>query len=184
VIHPYLDALLGLRCRHAIDPEAVREIVVPVAAYILPIVCEPVAEKRRPRSDAHGRVSLQYTLAEALVLGRLGKDAYRPASLADPRILGLADRIRIEVDPGFPGPERFKGVVRVVMTDGSVHEAVEEHNRGSAENPMAPQDIVAKFDENAAGVLGCEQRARLAEAVLALETLERAEALVALSIRS
>ena len=27
----------------------------------------PVAEKRRPRSDSHGRVSLQYSLAEALV---------------------------------------------------------------------------------------------------------------------
>ena len=85
VIHPYLDALLKLRAAHRIDPAKVREIIVPVAAFIVGIVCEPVAEKRRPNSDSHGRVSMQYTLAEAMVLGELGKDAYQPASLVDPR---------------------------------------------------------------------------------------------------
>jgi len=53
VIHPYIDAILGLRERHGLAPDAVQEIVVPVASYILPIVCEPVAEKRRPNTDSH-----------------------------------------------------------------------------------------------------------------------------------
>ena len=73
VIHPYIDALLGLRRQHHIDPRQVRAIVCPVASYIVPIVCEPVGEKRRPQSDSHGRVSLQYTLAEALYFGRARK---------------------------------------------------------------------------------------------------------------
>lgn len=182
VIHPYIDAILSLRAQHGITPQAVQEIVVPVAPFILPIVCEPVGEKRRPKSDSHGRVSMQYSLAEALVRGRLGKDAYGPEALRDPEILGLADRVRIEADPSFPGPERFKGAVRIVMTDGSVHEAVEEYNRGSPENPMASEDIIAKFDENTSDMLDASQRQRLVEAVLSLETTERADALVILSI--
>jgi 2-methylcitrate dehydratase PrpD len=182
VIHPYIDALLRLRAAHGIDPAQVERIVCPVAAYIVGIVCEPLAEKRRPRSDSHGRVSMQYTLAEALVLGRIDKNAYRPESLADPRILGIADRVEIEVDPKFPGPERFKGAVKVVMKDGSVYEAVEENNRGSAANPMAVEDIVAKFDANAADVLSAPERRALADAVLALPQAKDAAAVVGLTI--
>ena len=183
VIHPYIDALLRLRREHAIDPGDVEKIVVPVAAYILPIVCEPALEKRRPRSDAHARVSMHYTLAEALRTGRLGKDAYGPHALSNPAILGLADRVEVEVDPSFPGPERFKGAVRIVMNDGSVHEAVEEHNRGSTANPMTRDEIIAKFYDNAADLLTPEQRDRLVETTFRLDTLERADALIDLAVR-
>jgi len=182
VIHPYIDALLRLRARHQIDPSQVENIIVPVAAYIVGIVCEPLAEKRRPRSDSHGRVSMQYTLAEALVLGRIDKNAYRPESLGDPKILGIADRVEIEVDPAFPGPERFKGAVTIVMKDGSVYETGEEHNRGSAANPMALEDIVPKFDANAADVLNAAERHALVDAVLALPQAPDPARIVALSI--
>jgi 2-methylcitrate dehydratase PrpD len=182
VIHPYIDALLRLRARHGIDPAEVERIACPVAAYIVGIVCEPAAEKRRPRSDSHGRVSMQYTLAEALVLGRIDKNSYRSESLADPRILALADRVEIAVDPTFPGPERFKGAIRIVMKNGSVYETVEENNRGSAANPMAVEDIVAKFDANAADVLNASQRHALVDAVLALPKAKDAAGIVDLTI--
>ena len=181
VIHPYIDALLALRARHGIDPAQVREVICPVAAYIVPIVCEPLDEKRRPASDSHGRVSLAYTLAEALVLGRIGKDAYAPSSLTDRAILAMADRVRHEVDPTFPGPERFKAVVRIVMNDGQRFEAVEEHNRGSAANPMSLKDLLAKFEENAADRLSPAQSARVVDAAMTLETLADAGALAKLA---
>jgi 2-methylcitrate dehydratase PrpD len=184
VIHPYIDALLRLRALGKIDPAQVEKIIVPVAAYIVGIVCEPLAEKRRPLSDSHGRVSMQYTLAEALILGRIDKNAYRPESLTDPRILAVADRVEIEVDPKFPGPERFKGAVKIVMKDGSVHETVEEHNRGSAANPMAVEDLVAKFDGNAADTLNAPQRRALVDAVLALPKAQDAARVVDLTIGS
>jgi 2-methylcitrate dehydratase PrpD len=181
VIHPYIDALLRLKRQHAIDPDQVDRIHCPVAAYIVPIVCEPVAEKRRPKSDSHGRVSLQYTLAEALVRGRIGKDAYCAASLSDPRILRVADVVDYAVDPEFPGPARFKGGVTVCMRDGSRYDAVEEHNRGSAANPMRVQDLIGKFNENAAGVLPPDSARRVADAVLALERIADTSELIDLA---
>jgi hypothetical protein len=33
--------------------------------------------------------------------------------MRNPEILALAQRIRYQADPAFPGPERFKGVVKV-----------------------------------------------------------------------
>lgn len=181
VIHPYIDALLKLRAQYAIDPREVREILCPVAGYIVPIVCEPVAEKCRPKSDSHGRVSLQYTLAEALVSGRLGKDAYQPAALRNPEILNLADRVIYRIDPAFPPPGQFKGVVKVTLKSGVCYEAVEEHNRGSAENPMSREEILAKFEENAATLLSPQRIRQLIDAVSALEASTDASALVQLS---
>jgi 2-methylcitrate dehydratase PrpD len=181
VIHPYVDALLRLRQQHGINPGSVREIVCPVAGHIVPIVCEPIAEKRRPKSDSHGRVSLQYTLAEALQVGRLGKDAYQPSALQDPEILRLADSVAYHVDPTFPGPERFKGQVKVTLHNGATYEAIEEHNRGSAENPMSTDDLVAKFEENAATILAPTQTGRLAAGIFGLESSTDASALVQLS---
>ncbi len=182
VIHPYLDALLKLRAQYRIDPAKVREIIVPVASFIVGIVCEPVAEKRRPNTDSHGRVSMQYSLAEAMVLGALGKDAYQAASLANPQILRLADAVTYRVDPSFPGPERFKGAVQIVMHGGTVFEAVEEYNRGSAENPMTHQELVSKFEVNAENVLDARRRKRLIDAVMDLEHASHASVLVDLSI--
>ncbi len=43
-----------------------RRIECPVTEFIVGIVCEPTQEKLAPASDSHGRVSLQYSLAEAL----------------------------------------------------------------------------------------------------------------------
>jgi len=182
VIHPYLDAALRLRAEHEIDPREIERVACPVAAYIVGIVCEPVAEKRRPRSDSHGRVSLQYSLAEALVRGRLGKDAYQPEFLRDPEILRIADRVEFRVDPDFPGPERFKGAVEITLRDGRRFATVEENNRGSAANPMPAADIIAKFEENAAELLAPDARRRLVDAVLALEGAGDAGAIVDLTL--
>lgn len=180
VIHPYIDAALRLRARERLTPERIARVICPVAAYIVGIVCEPLAEKRRPLTDSHGRVSLQYTLAEAFVLGRISKDAYAPASLRDPTILALADRVEFVVDPTMPGSERFKGVVIVETADGQRFEEIEEHNRGSAANPMSRGEIEGKFRENVTNVLDMRQADAVIDAVARLETLENVSALTGL----
>ena len=182
VIHPYIDLVLRLRRKYAIRPADVERIDCPVTAFIVPIVCEPTAEKWSPASDSHGRVSLQYTLAEALYLGELGKNAYRNESLRHPEILALARRVHYHVDPSFPGPGRFKGAVRIALTDGRIVEEVEEYNRGSAQNPMTDAELRAKFDDNASGFLSPAERDKLAETIGRLEELPDATVLVDLAI--
>lgn len=174
VIHPYIDAALRVRAQLELTPERIARVECPVAPYIVGIVCEPLAEKRRPLTDSHGRVSLQYTLAEALALGKLGRHSYARASLDDPTILALADRIDFVVDETLPGPEQFKGVVRITLADGTRVEEVEEHNRGSAANPMTLAEIEGKFRENVDGTLSKAGADRLIDLILNLEKLDDA----------
>jgi 2-methylcitrate dehydratase PrpD len=181
VLHPYISAILRLRAAHGLTAAEVEQIDCPVAAFIVPIVCEPASEKLAPASDSHGRISLQYSIAEAFVRGALGRHAYGDDSLRDPDILGLARRVRYHVDPAFPGPGRFKGAVTVTLTSGRVLAEVEDYNRGSADNPMTDAELRAKFDENAVGFLSPAARDRVAEAVAALDTLPDARSLVDLA---
>lgn len=181
VLHPYVDAILRVRARDGLVPSQVARIDCPVAEFNVSIVCEPLDEKLAPASDSHARISLQYTLAEALHVGTLGRSAYAAERLRDPEILALARRVHYQVDPSFPPPGRFKGAVHITLTDGRVISEVQEHNRGSAENPMTAAELREKFDENAAGILSQDERDELAEAIGRMEQLEDVSLLVELS---
>jgi 2-methylcitrate dehydratase PrpD len=178
VLHPYVDAVLRARQRHGMSTADVSHIECPVAEFNVSIVCEPIAEKLAPASDSHARISLQYTIAEALHEGKLGKAAYSVENLRNPAILTLARRVRYYIDPDFPGPGRFKGAVRITLHDGRVIEETQEHNLGSPENPMHAAQLRAKFDDNAGGVLSAAERDRLAAEIDRLERLDDASEIV------
>ena len=170
IIHPYIDALLRLKTKHAIQAENIKRIVCPVPEYQVGIVCEPIHEKYRPGSDSHGRVSLQFTLAEATVKGVINKDSYSPEALADPAILSLAEKVEYRVDDSFPGPEQFKGEVTIELENGEHFTETEEYNRGSRQNPMTEDEITEKFNTNSASVLSSDQQQSLKEKILYLDS--------------
>jgi 2-methylcitrate dehydratase PrpD len=182
VLHPYVSAILRVRAQ-GIRAADVARIECPVAEFNVSIVCEPVAEKCAPATQAHCRVCLQYTMAEALYAGSLGKNAYGDAMRLNPEVLELARKVEYSVDPAFPGPGRFKGAVRVTLKDGRVLEEIEEYNRGSAENPMSEAELRAKFDDNASGFLSAAQRDRLAQEIARTDDLKDARTLVDLTCR-
>ncbi len=181
VLHPYVSAILRLRTQ-GVRAADVARIECPVAEFNVSIVCEPVAEKTAPATQAHCRVCLQYTMAEALYAGSLGKNAYSEAMRLNPEVLALARKVEYAVDPTYPGPGRFKGAVRVTLKDGRVLEEIEEYNRGSAENPMSEVELRAKFDDNAGGFLSADQRDRLAQETARAENLADVRALVDLTM--
>ena len=181
VIHPYISAAIRLKKKHNLQTDDIMSVDCPVTGFIVSIVCEPTSEKHAPASDSHGRVSLQYSVAEALHAGELGKNAYSDQSRRNPEILALARKVRYQVDPDYPGPGRFKGAVTVTMKDGSRFEEVEEYNRGSAENPMTYAELHAKFDENASGFLSPPERTHLVEQIQRLDLLPDARTLVELA---
>jgi 2-methylcitrate dehydratase PrpD len=181
VIHPYISAAIRLREKHAIQPADIESVDCPVTGFIVTIVCEPVAEKHAPATDSHGRVSLQYSIAEALFFGELGKRAYSDQSRRNPAILELARKVRYHVDPDYPGPGRFKGAVTVTLKDARQFTEVEEYNRGSAENPMTYQELRAKFDDNASAFLSADARARVSDQIQNLDRLPDAKVLLELA---
>ena len=169
-IHSFLDALLYLIREHGIKPDDVKNITCPIANYMIPIVCEPVHEKIKPATDWHGRISLQYSLAEALYLGRLDGRSYAPETLHNPAVLDLAKKIGYREDVAAPGHEQFKGWVILETNDGRRLERIEQFNRGSSKNPMSAEDVNAKFRDNASFMLKPE---RIEDVIKLVDKLEK-----------
>ena len=169
--HAYLDCALALRHAHGLTPEAIAAVECRVPAGEVPIVCEPREAKLRPRTPYDAQFSLAYSVAAALVDGRVGLDTYAPARIADERVLALAARVTHAVDPDSRFPDGFPGWVRVRLRDGRVLEAREPDGRGGARRPLEPQAVVEKFRDNAARALPPPAVTRVEEAAQGLDAL-------------
>ena len=182
-IHSFLDALLYLVRNAGLKASDVKKITCPIAHYMIPIVCQPVHEKIKPATDWHGRVSLQYSLAEALYHGRLDGRGYALESLHNPAILDLAQKIDYRLDADAPGHEQFKGWVIVETNDGRILERIEMFNRGSSSLPMSADDIKDKFRDNASFMLKRDRIEKVVDCVDRLEQIPDVGELVLLCCR-
>jgi 2-methylcitrate dehydratase PrpD len=179
-IQPFVDAAVALRQQHGLEAEQIASVHCAVADYMMPLVCEPVAEKLRPNTPWHARFSLQHSLAEMLVTGRLDKSSYTAVALTDPHIIVLTDQVTCGVDPLATDRQVWSGDVTIRTTDGRTLHHRLQHMRGTPANPLSVEDIVGKFTANAAGVIPDTAAKRCVATVLALDRLEDVSELVTL----
>jgi 2-methylcitrate dehydratase PrpD len=166
-IHGSLGATASLL--GAVRPEEVEDIEVTVPAAAVALVLEPAASKIAPRTDYEAKFSLQYSTAAMLVAGRVDVRTYREPAIRDEAVLDLASRVRYVVSTYPTSPAAFPGGVRITTRDGRVLEAEQPYQRGAPENPMTPDEVVAKYRSNASLVLGNADVDALERSVLALE---------------
>jgi 2-methylcitrate dehydratase PrpD len=171
LLHAFLDCALALRQAHAPAPEAIVRIECLVPAGEIPIVCEPREGKLRPRTAYDAQFSLPYSVAAALLDGRVEIDTYVPERLGDERRLALASRVVHIVDTASTFPESFPGWIRLHLADGRVLEAREPDGRGGPGRPLPASAIVEKFRANAGRSLPAARVAELEAAALAIDTL-------------
>lgn len=171
VLHSFLDAVFFLRAE-GLRASDVKRIRCPIADYMIGVVCEPRDKKIAPQNDWQGRGSLPYSLAEALVTGKLDGSSYRGDPALRAEVRALAAKIEHLVDPSTK-PGQFKGWVIVETNDGRVLERIEEYNRGSAERPLSEADMLKKFRANADARFDA---ARIADVEAAVKNLSGAGA--------
>ncbi|HEY3920398.1 MAG TPA: MmgE/PrpD family protein [Stellaceae bacterium] len=166
VLHSFIDAILALRAQ-GLQASDVQRIRCPIADYMIGVVCEPRAQKVAPQNDWQGRASLPYSLAEALVTGKLDGISYRGDAATRSEVRALAQKIEHEID-ATAKPGQFKGWVIAETTDGRTLERVEPYNRGSAERPLRDFEILKKFRDNAGARFDEARIAAIERAVQAL----------------
>ncbi|MDH3598933.1 MAG: MmgE/PrpD family protein [Candidatus Tectomicrobia bacterium] len=117
-----------------------------------------------PTGDVAGKFSYQFTVASALLDGRVTKWTFSDESFNRPELSPLMERFSVEVDPDS-GP---LGVL-VIQASGKVHSRPVEPAPGHVRNPMSPESLRDKFMLNAEPVLGDARSREVAERVLDLE---------------
>jgi 2-methylcitrate dehydratase PrpD len=168
--HAVIDCALELRRAHRLAPDDIEGVECLVPAGEVPIICEPREAKVAPRTRYDAQFSLPFTVAAALVDGRLGLETFAVSRLRDERVLALAARVRHRVDADARYPDTFPGWVRLRLRDGRTVEARQADPRGGPARPLPPGAVVEKFRENAGAVLPAARIEEIEQAVLGLDT--------------
>jgi len=119
---------------------------------------------KEPRTSLEGKFSMEYTLAAAVLDGRVTLASFTHEMVLRPEVRALMKRVRTEYKPE-PGAE---AVARVPHGEyGALATVV----RGDPANPLSWDEILQKCYQCLEGILATERVDRLVEAVERLEQL-------------
>jgi 2-methylcitrate dehydratase PrpD len=119
VLFPVIDACLELRARHAPAPEAIDRVVVRGHPLMRERTDRPNIETGR---DA--RVSLQHSVAAALLFGAAGLAQYEDDCVAEVAVRALRARIVFEEDSAAPVES---ATVTLHLANGAAHSERLDH---------------------------------------------------------
>ncbi len=97
--HGAIEGILEMAKRHGIGSDQVAEIRVGINRQGFELVCEPYGDKVDPRKVVDAQFSLYYTVATALVRGRVFIDDFNEEIIRDREVLEVARRVKPYVDP-------------------------------------------------------------------------------------
>lgn len=146
------------RCTHqAIDlAEAARDkglsagsiahITVKVNDQTFNLVCDPPERKKKPQTHVDAMFSIPYTVAAAIVRGRVFIDEVNDQTIRDPAILQLAERVTTILDPECQSELAVGSVVmEIKTTNGEAVVLSSKFPRGNPRNPATMDDCIQKF---------------------------------------
>ena len=166
-----IDAALALRPH--LNPDDIERVRVGTYRTAL-----SVTERHAVATPFEGRFSTPFTVATALVHGRVRLDAFEPQGLGDERVQALMRRVAMHVDEGceaaFPGHRAAS--VEIELKDGRRLRHHQPTRKGDPDAPLTDAELADKFDELAAPVIGA------ANAKALLATLGRAERLTGIEV--
>jgi 2-methylcitrate dehydratase PrpD len=159
------ECLRILREQHGLRGEDVARVDVATTNMVF-VHCGWPYKPMNPPETIAAQMNLPFVGAVMLLEGNAFIDQFQDHKLTDPKIMDLANRINVTVDPELDalGPDEMRAVrVTVTMNDGSQHKHSLLYRPGHFKNPIPDEALRAKFRDLAGRVITPE----------ALDTIER-----------
>ena len=172
--HAFIDCA-GALVAGGVRPQDIVRIECVVPEIEQPLICDPIAEKVRPRTPYAAKFSLPFLLAARIADGSIGHRTFAAENLARDELLRLASKVTYRsARPGeMPFPRSFPGLLEATLADGRRVVQRLDVNRGHPDNPLSFDEVAAKFRDNARDALG---EARAEETIRLVTALPRASA--------
>jgi 2-methylcitrate dehydratase PrpD len=174
VIHPTIDACIQLRKEPGFSAEDIRSVELRVHPLVLELT-----GKKTPSIGLEGKFSVYHSAAVALLRGTVGQKEYSDASVRDPEVIALRDRVTATADPGVREEEVH---ARLVLGSGRILSKHIEHVIGSLENPLSDRDLETKFQGQAEGLLSADAAGKLLALCWRIASLPDAAAVAKASV--
>jgi 2-methylcitrate dehydratase PrpD len=146
--HPVVDAAVFV---HG-DPSFRLADVEEIEARMLPFAAQ-VTSQRHPQPGAQAKFSSPHCVSVALTTGGLGLDSFGAATVDDPGIRALREKVQVCPDESVG---KRGAVLSARLRDGSVVRRAVEQNRGTPGNRLTDRDLEAKLIGVVAPRLGPE----------------------------
>ncbi len=162
-IQAALDGIEALRAQHAFTAEQVQEVSIRLATDEANIV----------NSREIPGICLQHMVAVMLLDKTITfRSAHDVARMKDPQVLEQRAKVQLLKDEELQNlmPLRV-AIVELKLADGTQLTRRVDNVRGTPENPMTREEIVAKATDLIAPVFGVAEAGKLVELVMNLETV-------------
>lgn len=162
--HAAIECAHRLRQRLGTRLDGIRQVVVRIFTD-----CDRVCNIPEPKTGLEAKFSLRLATAFALAgLDTSALETYCDEYCADPRLISLRDKVRVELVPGWT---LSQSEVRLTLNDGLVLE--EKHDSGIPAADIREQRarLINKFHSLVDSILGTAATSRLIESVFELDRL-------------
>ena len=171
--HQPITAALHLCQRHKLAADSIKEILVKTTTRGADILSDP--GKYKPQTKETADHSLPYCIAAAVVDGNVLPSSFSEEKLKDPAIWRMLKKIRVVADPDidslFPGIKR--AIVSITTKNGQTCEESVDHAKGSPQNPLSDEELIAKFKANTERFMNGKRQDEIVATTLSLDETDQ-----------
>jgi len=176
-IHTALDSLADIMRTNKLKAEDIEsvEAALSQATYV------HCAWEYKAQGVTAAQMNLYYSMAMIALDGTAFVEQYREDRLQDPRVLGFVKRVSARIDPEIEAMgAAFRHAARVLVRtrDGRTFKGELLNRRGSAENPLKPEDIDHKFRQVARSCLSARDTDRVVALVRDMDKQQSLDELI------
>jgi 2-methylcitrate dehydratase PrpD len=177
--HTTLDSIRDIQKRRPFTLDELSKVVVHGSR----VTVDHVGWPYKPEGLTSAQLNLPYCVATFLREGDCFVDQFTEAAVDDPKRMALSKKVEVVEDPAITARgAKYRHMVRVDvhLRDGSVHSETREAPRGSEHSFASRDEIVEKFCKLTREAMPQTQQEALIQAVLGMEDVKDAKALVRL----
>lgn len=181
--HAPIDATLALVKEYHIKPEDVAEVTV-IVGPSLEVGLEPMERKRTPKTVVDAQFSIYWTVATAIVYGKVLIKDFTAEAIKNEKVLQIAQKVNGKLDKSF-SEERIVGpaIVEIRTNDGRVLSKRVDFPRWGPKNPVDWESLADKLNDCALYAVKPIPKGnleKLVEMVRRLEELDDVSAIIRL----
>lgn len=159
--HSPIEAALSIVEKEGLSPEEISSIEIHSSQLAL-----DAAGNMAPRTGLEGKFSIPYCVANAILRGNTGMQAFTDEKVNDPEVVGFMEKISVSLDNGI---EALEANVKVKAAGGREFSAFSDILKQIPDLEIKRSKIKEKFSDLCGPVLGEAKTEDLMEAILALE---------------
>jgi 2-methylcitrate dehydratase PrpD len=144
--HAFVEGALSMVREQAIDADRIERIDITVSPFFA-VLCDPPAQKRRPKTAIDAKFSVPFTVAVALGQGDVTLRDFSAERLSDPRLHALADKVHHMVEPSWTLEQSTRGALTLSLADGRSVTSEVIDPLGHPLNPMDESALRRKVED-------------------------------------